>query len=111
MVTIRPATVTGAAASTVPALAEVSATSATCPTPKKGKGKKGSASKRKGKRKRPRQVLSAGGFSSPPPGSGNPFVVYVDSRAGTGAWLATAVNGSVFSPSGTVLVTSQGICV
>jgi hypothetical protein len=107
-----PTAVTGAGSAVVPTLGQVSAASATCPVPKRRKGKKASASaKKKGKRKQPRQVLSAGGFSSPPPGSGNPLPVYVDSRAGTGAWLATAVNGTLFSTTGALLVTSQGICV
>jgi hypothetical protein len=112
MAVIKPPTaVTGASANVVPTLGQVSAASATCPIPKKGKRKKGSASKKKGKRKQPRQVLSAGGFSSPAPGSGNPVSVYIDSRAGTGVWLATAVNGSLFSTTGAMLVSSQGICV
>jgi hypothetical protein len=105
-----PTTVTGAASNVVPPLGQVSATSATCPVPKKGKGKKGSASKKR-KRKQPRQLLSGGGFSSPTPGSGNPFVVYIDSRAGAGTWLATAVNGSVFGTSGALLVSGQGQCL
>lgn len=96
--------VTGTAAAAVPMLGAVSASSAACPAPKKRK-KKG----KKKRKQRPRQVISAGGFSSSPPMGASPLGVFTDSRAGTGVWTATAVNGT-FS-FGSLLVSSQGMCV
>jgi hypothetical protein len=104
-----PTAVGGASAAVVAPLGSVAAVSSACPTPKKPKGKNKKGKKRR--KKQSAQVLSAGGFSSPPPGSGNPVPVYIDSRAGSGVWLATAVNGSVFSSSGALLVSSQGLCL
>jgi hypothetical protein len=98
-----PVSVTGTAAAAVQMFGTVSASSAACPAPKKRK-KKG-----KKKRKAPRQVISAGGFSGSPPMGASPLATFTDSRAGTGVWTSTAVNG-VFS-TGNLLVSSQGICL
>jgi hypothetical protein len=76
-----------------------SVTSPPCPTPKKPKKGK------KKKKKKPRQLLTAGGHSSP----ASDFHFYTDSHIGAGGWLATAVR--VGGSTGPFSVTSQGICV
>ena len=77
----------------------LTATSSACPIPPKPK---------KGKKKRPRQLLSAGGFSTPARTT-QPFVLFTSSLAGPSGWTATA--DSITPTPGAFSVTSQGICV
>jgi hypothetical protein len=103
---IRQATlVNGANAMSVSPADAISATSATCPVTKQKK-RKG----RKKRKKRPAQLLTAGGFSGPvASGGGGAVAIYTDSRIGpSGGWSATARDGS---GSGTLSLTSYGLCV
>lgn len=75
----------------------LTATSPECPLPQN----------RNGKRKR-RQLLSAGGFSTPARTT-EPFVLFTSSLADPSGWTATADN--VTPTPGTFSVTGQGICV
>jgi hypothetical protein len=106
---IRPPTVVATTnTGTVAPAGSVSTTSPACPNLRK-KPKKSAAPVKKRRKKRPRQVLSAGGFLSPIPLSGDLTTIYADSRIGSGGWLATGVGSG--PNAGTLSVTSQGICV
>jgi hypothetical protein len=98
-----PTLVSSQTSATLAQFQTVQATSPSCPIPKKGK-----KSKKGKKKKKPGQLLSAGGFSTPAPTS-MPFPLFVNSSAGASGWVATAINAS--GPSGSISVTSQGICV
>jgi hypothetical protein len=99
-----PAIVSQTNSATLGQFALLSATTPGCPVPRKPKGKKG----KKGKKK-PRKLLSAGGFSSDVFTQGRPEMVFGESHAAAGGWLASATNA--INQSGSVSVISQGICV
>ncbi len=104
-----PVLVTGTGpASVSDTFASASAITPGCPAPPKLKRK---SRKGKKKKKKPVRRLSAGGFSvSPVNGApGAPVMVFGDSRIEGAGWLAKAVNA--LDASGSVTVTSQGICL
>ena len=78
----------------------VTAATSTCAAPRKRKGR--------GKKRKPARLLSAGGFSSPPPQGVSAVPVYTDSRISGTGWLAAAV--AIGSEPGAVAVSSQGVC-
>jgi hypothetical protein len=78
----------------------VSAATTACAPPRKPKGK--------GKKRKPARLLSAGGFSSPPPQGVSAVPVYTDSRISGSGWLAAAVD--LGGDPGPVAVSSQGFC-
>jgi hypothetical protein len=98
-----PAIVGQTTSGDAPQLAIIPNTTPSCPAPPKPK---------KGKRKRkkkPRKLLSAGGFSSTILTPSGPEMVFGESHASpTGGWFASATNA--VNRSGSVSVTSQGIC-
>jgi hypothetical protein len=93
-----PTVVSSQRLSSVAQYQTLTATTPVCPAPKK-KGKK---------KKKPRQRLSAGGFSTPIPAA-SPLAVFDSSMEASSAWAATASNAS--GPTGSISITSQGICV
>jgi hypothetical protein len=78
----------------------VSAATTACAPPRKPKGK--------GKKRKAARLLSAGGFSSPPPQGVSAVPVYTDSRISGSGWLAAAVD--LGGDPGPVAVSSQGFC-
>ena len=87
----------------------VDASTGACPvhaTPKKPKKGK----KRKKRRAAPAQLLSAGGFSTPPATGATPRPIVGSSRIGTGGgWSGSAINAT--NGTGTMTLSIQGICV
>jgi hypothetical protein len=78
----------------------VSAATSACAPPRKQRGK--------GKKRKRARLLSAGGFSSPPPQGVAVVPVYTDSRVSGTGWLAAAVD--IGADPGAVSVSSQGFC-